>query len=252
MIPTRFGATPRWLLGGYHPPRASVARDSSVVLCPPVGQEYMRTHRALRQLANELAAQGHHVLRFDYAGTGDSAGDVRDAPVDDWLADIGRAQAELLEISNATRTTLIGLRLGATLAAEALACGTATAQQLVLWDPVVRGPDFLANLDALHAGLAKQRARPPLLTDERMGFPFPPRLRQSIAALDLARSLARLKDTRVALVVSEDLPAYRTLPGVLVRHVPDAGDWDALAETFDALLAARIVQAVADSCGAPA
>ena len=71
MIPCQFGPDGQQRLGIYHAPRASVAGEGGVVLCAPIGQEYMRTHRPLRQLALALADAGLHVLRFDYHGTGD-------------------------------------------------------------------------------------------------------------------------------------------------------------------------------------
>ena len=44
--------------------------------------EYMRTHKAVRQLTMMLAKAGYHLLRFDYFGTGDSAGDGEDVTVE--------------------------------------------------------------------------------------------------------------------------------------------------------------------------
>ena len=49
-----------------------------VVIVPPVGYEYWSSHRTLRTLAERLAGQGCCALRFDFDGTGDSAGDQWD------------------------------------------------------------------------------------------------------------------------------------------------------------------------------
>src|ERR1051325_66360 len=45
-----------------------------VVLCAPLGYEQVHAHRSFRVLADQLAAAGVTALRFDYHGTGDSAG----------------------------------------------------------------------------------------------------------------------------------------------------------------------------------
>ena len=53
------------LFGAYYPGEGTSPRASAVLLCGPIGQEFMRVHRALHQLAGLLAAAGFHVLRFD-------------------------------------------------------------------------------------------------------------------------------------------------------------------------------------------
>ena len=70
----RFG---EGLFGWYHAADAG-GRDIVVVLCPPMGPEYTRSHRTLRHLADRLALAGIPALRFDYHGVGDSAGDEDD------------------------------------------------------------------------------------------------------------------------------------------------------------------------------
>jgi len=67
-----FGPDDRPLLGWLTQP-ASGPGATGVVVVPPLGYEYWTTHRALRALAERLAAQGCSVLRFDLDGTGDWA-----------------------------------------------------------------------------------------------------------------------------------------------------------------------------------
>jgi alpha/beta superfamily hydrolase len=78
MTPLLFGSADAPLYGVHHAPQAAPQR-TGIVLCYPFGQEYMRAHRACRQLAMLLAKKGYHVLRFDYSGTGNSSGDVDSA-----------------------------------------------------------------------------------------------------------------------------------------------------------------------------
>ncbi|MGO4325714.1 alpha/beta fold hydrolase [Cupriavidus sp. 2TAF22] len=130
---------------------------TGVVLCNPHGHEAMWSHRAYRHLAGDLAAAGLPVLRFDYPGTGDSAGS--DADVDHiacCVHGILAAVRTLREQGGVTRVVLCGLRLGAALAvlaAEALAARDAgVVAGLVLLAPVASGRAYLRELRALHTG----------------------------------------------------------------------------------------------------
>ena len=138
MNPFFFGSRERALYGVYHPPRVQgggrgpVGREG-VVLCYPFGVEYMRAHRAFRQLTTLLTRQGLHVLRFDYHGTGDSMGEGSEADLVGWTGDVATAIQELRDTAGLARVGLIGLRLGGALAARA-AVGRDDVDRLVLWD----------------------------------------------------------------------------------------------------------------------
>src|SRR5438046_10636910 len=77
--PFYFGPFAARLFGIHDAPRTDAGREGSVVLCYPYGRDYVSAFRAYRTLALRLARAGFHVLRFDYRGTGDSAGDIGDA-----------------------------------------------------------------------------------------------------------------------------------------------------------------------------
>ena len=70
---TWFGPEEGPLFGWLHWPDDGTAR-AGVVVCPPSGYEAVCAHRTLRVVAERLAERGFAVLRFDYDGTGDSAG----------------------------------------------------------------------------------------------------------------------------------------------------------------------------------
>ncbi|MCG5075699.1 alpha/beta hydrolase [Paraburkholderia tagetis] len=110
MIPVVFDGAFGWL----HPAGGRMG----VVLCNPFGYDALCTHRGWRKLAERLAAAGMPVLRFDYPGTGDADG-MEDDPgrVDAWLASVGAAVRHLRAWTGVTRVALVGLRLGAMLAA---------------------------------------------------------------------------------------------------------------------------------------
>ena len=159
MRPFYFGAAVRPLFGIYGPPVNGVAPRSGVALCYPFGQEYLRSHRALRELSRQLSQRGHHTLRFDYFGCGDSSGSAEDCTVDQWLQDIEAAVTELRESAGSDRVVLLGLRLGGALAALAASRGL-RLDRLVLWDPIVSGRAYLDELGSLAPGVHGRQAAP--------------------------------------------------------------------------------------------
>jgi alpha-beta hydrolase superfamily lysophospholipase len=96
-----------------------------------------------------LAESGFAVLRFDYQGTGDSGGEG-DEPerVEAWLGSI-RVALELVQSLGLGRTSVVGLRMGATLAVQIVGSGPAVIDDLILWDPCASGRSFLREQSAL-------------------------------------------------------------------------------------------------------
>ncbi|MBF0509187.1 MAG: hypothetical protein HQK57_09720, partial [Deltaproteobacteria bacterium] len=72
--PFYFGPSGNRLFGCYHKPQSDCHRGCGVVLCYPMGYEYMQSHRSYRRIADRLAGEGYPVLRFDFYGCGDSDG----------------------------------------------------------------------------------------------------------------------------------------------------------------------------------
>ena len=138
-VPLMFGPADRPLLGFYHAPLTHSPRSVAVVLCNPIGYEAMSVHRTYRHLAERLAANGFPVLRFDYDGTGDSAG-VTDDPgrMRAWMGSIKLAIAQSRALSGAARVALFGVRFGATLATLA-AIEDGEIDAVVSWAPVISG-----------------------------------------------------------------------------------------------------------------
>jgi pimeloyl-ACP methyl ester carboxylesterase len=109
----------------------------------------MRSHRAFRQLTTLLTRGGYHVLRFDYGGTGDSAGEGEAQTLEQWTDDVSTAIEELRDTAGLDQVTVVGLRLGAALALQAAArggSGGVGVDRLVLWDPVADGERWLAEV----------------------------------------------------------------------------------------------------------
>jgi hypothetical protein len=88
---------------------------------------------------------------------------------------------------------LVGLRLGASLAAS-VAPDVQPLEKLILWDPVVDGPEYLRELDQFqHAATISPAYRRNIErfgpTDRGVGFDLAPEIMQSIGRLDLAAQL---------------------------------------------------------------
>lgn len=216
MKPMFLGSAARRLFGVYHP--ATRGGTHAVVLCYPAMQELNSAHWAFRRLAAMLARDGHHVLRFDYYGTGDSAGDSEDGTISDWVDDIQQAAQEVLDQSGARSLSLVGMRLGAALAMRACASGL-KVRRLVLWEPVLYGHAYIKeleqrdewwNLALLHADVTRGRR------DELIGQPFTPSVRSALEALDLTRGPLPNAE-KVAIMAAELRPEHRTLQAVLDR-----------------------------------
>lgn len=144
MIPHTFGAGGRRLFG-IHVPAAAPRKPRGIVLCPPIGAEYFRAHRSLRILAERFAAAGCDAMRFDYYGTGDSDGHAADLTLSGAVADVRSAVDELSARGGIRNITLVGLRLGGTVALRA-AADLRQADRLVLWDPIADGRSHLREL----------------------------------------------------------------------------------------------------------
>lgn len=195
--PLHFGRADRRLFGIFHG-AAGVPGPTAVVLCNAFGQEAIRSHRALRVLAERLARAGHPVLRFDYYGTGDSMGDDNDGELDGWVLDLMAADAELRARCGASHTVWLGMRLGAAIALRAASQAPPGLERLVLWDPVLDGPHYLEHLRQRHVASleraysivptpapAVQAQDSACFRDEAIGFALGPLLREQLAALTL-------------------------------------------------------------------
>ncbi len=164
--PIWFGAPECPLFGWWHPAAGAAVPALAVLLCPPLGHEDLATHRPLRRLAMRLAAAGLPVLRVDLPGTGDSADAAEGEDGRAWPEAAQRAldlaADELRRRSGAPRLALVGLRLGALMAARC-AAGRADVAALVAVLPVPSGRAWLREcrlLDSRSVATAVVRADP--------------------------------------------------------------------------------------------
>lgn len=245
MHPIFFGSSQQQLYGVYHSPRVRAAADRAVVLCYPFGAEYLRAHRAFRQLATLLSRNGFHVLRFDYRGTGDSGGDGEDGNLQVWLEDVGLAIDELKDTAGIDQVSLIGLRLGGSLAAI-VATQREDLDQVILWDPVTDGSAYVADLLSI-AGVDEESAT----VVGVHGFPLTSGLRSQLGSIDLL-VLPSASAGQIQLIVSEPRPDWLRLRDHMADRwarfayqcVPSPNNWSESDEFGSALLPQTIIRQI--------
>ncbi len=192
-----------FLVGHLHYLRDAPARNTVVVICNPIGFEYMHAHRTLRHLADKLARAGIPTLRFDYDGTGDSSGtDLDGERLKSWRSSVTRAIAHARQATGLDRVCVLGLRFGATLAA--LAASEVGAQHLVLWEPYTSGRKQVRDLRAL-AMARHSAARPSQGHLDSAGLAVTPETLSQILEVNLLEQ--NFKSIDSALIVSTRLDA---------------------------------------------
>jgi pimeloyl-ACP methyl ester carboxylesterase len=210
-IPIVFQAGGGPCFGWFHA-AGTPARGVGVVMCRPLGYEGLCAYQTYTQLAETLAAAGFDVVRFDYHGTGDSAGSDSDpARVRAWGDSVRAAIGEVRRYGGVSRVALFGLRLGATLAAHA-ASEIGGVESLVMWAPFTTGHSLVRELRAANAN------RPSTLHDdiapedvEALGFLFTQETVRDLETLD-CRSLSPAPAQRVLIIGRDDMPIEGPLP----------------------------------------
>jgi len=249
------------LFGAYHPAAARPAKRTGVVLCSPFGVEAIYSHRMYRVLAERLARAGFHTLRFDYYGTGDSAGDSGSGGLARWSEDLLTASDELMETAGLTRVAWVGLRLGGSIAALASTRLRPPAGCLVLWDPVTNGREYLDEMQAEHRSLIEsdfEIRSPRWLGGERgpdessagaLGFPLPAALREELETLDESL-LASARAERVYLLTQRPVPEdRRSVPDsrLVWRTTPPSPSWNSERSMNAALVPAAVLDMIVDT-----
>jgi len=139
----------------HYPLKERKQKDCGIVFCAPFAEEKLWSQRVWVSFARELAEEGYAVLRFDYMGHGDSEGDFEDSTIETRLSDIAKSVEVLRKKTGVSRVGLLGLRLGATLAAIS-AENKNDINFLILWEPVVNVESYLQK--CLRSNIASQMA----------------------------------------------------------------------------------------------
>ncbi|MET0330847.1 MAG: alpha/beta hydrolase [Dyella sp.] len=241
-MPLYFGAEGQ-LFGIYN--AADDSASKAVLLCPALGQEQIRCHRLYRQLAHALAAEGIPSLRFDYYGSGDSAGASNEVDWDRCLADTLAAADELRHRSGADYLIVFGTRLGGSVALNTAAA--TRAAQIITWDPVLDGAAYVARLDAIQAALRLDtqrfnRARSEAdVAGQWQGFSISQRLREQLTHLKTALP-------PVPMLLIDSLAGAPTAPlataQISVRTLQQPTPWEDMQRLEMAILSHPLIQAV--------
>ncbi len=254
--PLFFNTELKRLFGVYYEPATDQPAGSPVLVCPPIGHEYVRTYNVVRKLCGRLSASGFAVLKFDYSGFGDSYGDGSNVDVAEWRENIRAAATELCRLAGETELTIVGLRFAAALAAGIRLEGAA-ARSLVLWDPVVDGARYIEELQQLHLAcladtLRFRKSQTHRRCDgELLGFRFPARLQESMARLSLLDK--PFPYNNCFLLTSSQTPEYEAFAQSLNRNtrgrftrefVSEPCGWDDYRQVETALTANRAVAAI--------
>ncbi|HEX2885218.1 alpha/beta fold hydrolase [Vineibacter terrae] len=213
MTPIVFGGCFGWL----HP----AAGNRGVVLCAAHGYEELCVHRQWGALAERLAAAGMPTLRFDYRGTGDSAGhDEEPQRLRAWIDSVHAAVRWMREQVGVREVALVGLRLGgaiATLAARELG----DIDMLALLAPTISGRGYTREMKALAAfSPMPENAPAPESPDdiEAGGFVLTAETVEALKRVDL-RQLDGRPAPRVLLLTPADGPFEKRL----AQHLREQG-----------------------------
>lgn len=215
--PLYFGRE-RELFAWYHPATTSLVRESAVLLCPPLGKEYMCSSRAFRHLAERLSDEGFSTLRLEYFATGNSAGGPEDGQlVGKWLASIASAIDELKLLTGATRIAMVGMRMGGTLAAFAADKREDTGA-IVLWEPCANGGRYVRQLRIIAMSNELREVLPAELGIDVAGFRLSPETCEDLSSLQLDQ-LERPMRGPVLLLSRDDRPS----DSELATHLKERG-----------------------------
>ncbi len=187
-----FGDSSKLLFGAYHPANGQKDRNVGIIICNPIINEYLRCHRAFVRLASLLAAEGFHVLRFDYYGCGDSLGESEEGSLSEWISDISTAINELKNGTGVSHICLIGLRMGASMSLLA-AENRNDIDAIILWESIVNGDEYIQELNKLHLERAKSKGYRSQVNKnagkhkhrEILGFPITDLLLKELQDIDL-------------------------------------------------------------------
>lgn len=156
--PLYFGSGDHRVFGWLHGIADESPATLGLVICKPFGFEAMSAHLSVRAFAEAAAELGIPALRFDYGGTGDSEDLAQGADqLKAWTQDIIAAVQELQRRTGVERVCLLGIRLGALLAAAA-AARLPQVSALIAVAPIVSGRRYLKEMRTFELASAQTQS----------------------------------------------------------------------------------------------
>jgi uncharacterized protein len=189
--PFFFGSPGRSLYGLLHACEgAYAASPQALLMCAPLLQDGIRSHRALWALAQAVGEHGVPTLTFDWYGTGDSAGADTALSLPGMLDDLEHASRELLRRGEVTQLQWLALRSAALPLLAFLERGTDPVE-VVLWDPQLDGARLVSewreqHRQQLHESGRYVNVRHESDAGELLGFGVDDALLSALSSLDAA------------------------------------------------------------------
>lgn len=118
-----------------HHARTKPEKGIGIVVCSPLAEEKLNSHRIIYNLAQELTGDGYSCLRFDYYGSGDSEGEFEDLTITTMVNNT-LASIDQFDEGKYPSICLIGFRLGGVIAALA-ADNNDRIKNIILINPIV-------------------------------------------------------------------------------------------------------------------
>jgi alpha-beta hydrolase superfamily lysophospholipase len=156
--PLYFGSGDYRVFGWLHRISGESPAPMGLVICKPFGFEAMSAHLSVRAFAEAAAEIGIPALRFDYGGTGDSEDLAPGADqIKAWTQDVIAAVQELRRLTGVERVCLLGIRLGALLAATA-AARIPQVSALIAVAPIISGRRYLREMRTFELAAAQTQS----------------------------------------------------------------------------------------------
>lgn len=145
--PVVFECKGQQIVGMLHVPSGRARCPAALLLHGFTGTK-TEIHRMFVKLSRRLAEHGIASLRFDFRGSGDSAGEFEELTIRSQILDSLEALKFLSrqEPINPRRIALVGMSLGGAIAAHVVAREPKKIKSLVLWAPVAEGAGILDDL----------------------------------------------------------------------------------------------------------
>ena len=250
--PLYFGPTERSRFGWIHlPSQSAPPRDLGVVLCGPFGYEALCFHRSLRHLAIAATGIGVPAIRFDYDGTGDSTGaDLDPDRVAQWIQSIDDAVDVLRAKTGVSRVCVVGIRLGALLAASAPERLDVCASVHIA--PISSGRAWLREMKAVQAAMGRPEPPPSLALPEGVaefvGIRLDREAQDAVTQLDATR--IERAPSQVLVIDRDDrapsaaLVARLTAVGSRTEHLVTSGFVEATLDPHEARVPEAMISQV--------
>ena len=159
-----------------------------------------KCRRQLSITAERLVERGYATLSFDLQGTGDSSGEFEEADWTLWKQDVAAAVG-WIDRNGLEFDSIVAIRLGCALAADAVRDLGRTPRQTVFWQPVESGRHFMAQFLRLRIAASMmenkketvEQIRTALAAGESVevaGYSLPQGLWRSVEAIELPNLLS--------------------------------------------------------------